>query len=311
MDRTLVDNDDAMIGIIWSRRKTLKAGFGALLSGGIAASLFSCASKSSSTAATTTQTDAIDLPAHEPLVASPALTEGPFFVDEKLNRSNLLAGTTRQTVVEGSPLLLNLKLLCLDARGNPVPLSGAQVDVWHSDAVGIYSDENYPMNPEVTSGQQWLRGYQLVDSAGMARFSTIVPGWYDGRTPHIHFKVRQFSSSKQQTAEFTSQLFFQDQTLNQVYTKSPYDSRGSRRMSNTDDGIYTERLKDGSYSGDHQLLRLVPAADGYTTQFTIVLTDASLHDGREQRNEGPDRGAGGGPGGPPNAELGRPLPWIF
>ena len=271
-----MDNDDALIGTIWSRRRTLKAGLGALIGGGMASGLLSCVSATTGRQPASVSSASPPVQSH-PLIASPAMTEGPFFVDEKLNRTNLLAGTTRPAVVNGTPLQLNLNVLCLDAKGNAIPYSGAQIDVWHSDTAGIYSDEDDPINPEVTSGQRWLRGYQLIDTAGKATFSTVVPGWYEGRTPHIHFKVRQFSTAKQKTAEFTSQFFFDDKLLNQIYANAPYNKRGSRQMLNTDDGIYSERLKDGSLSGEHQLLSLVPIGHGYSSEFTIVLTDASLH----------------------------------
>jgi len=283
-----MDNDDAMIGTIWSRRQALRMGLGALVGGGMVASFIGCST-----------TDPSVSVARQPLLVSPALTEGPFFVDEKLNRSNLLAGATRPAVINGAPLQLNLGVLKLDAAGNAAPLTGAQVDVWHCDTLGIYSDENNPMNAEITSGERWLRGYQLVDSTGAVRFSTIVPGWYNGRTPHIHFKVRQFSPAKQQTAEFTSQFFFADDTLGRVYAKSPYSAQGRRNMLNTDDGIYSERIKDGSLAGAHQLLPLTRAGgNGYSSQFTIVVSDASLQDGSGPERGGPRGGPDGGPGGP-------------
>jgi protocatechuate 3,4-dioxygenase beta subunit len=287
-----MDNDDTIIGTIWSRRQAMKRGLGALIGGGIVVNFLGCAGSSQPIAATVI---------HTPLLVTPALTEGPFFVDEKLNRSNLLAGTTRSAVINGAPLDLNLTILRLDNAGNAAPLTGAQVDVWHSDTAGIYSDENNPMNAEVTSGQRWLRGYQLVDTSGNVQFSTIVPGWYNGRTPHIHFKVRQFSPSKQQTAEFTSQFFFADEALDRIYAKPPYNARGRRNMLNTDDGIYSQPIKDGSAAGSHQLLALVPTtSQGYKTQFTIIVSDASLHDRSERGPGGPGFGPGGGRGGGPD-----------
>jgi protocatechuate 3,4-dioxygenase beta subunit len=293
-----MDNDDAIIGTIWSRRQAIKRGLGTLIGGGIAVNFIGCATSNPPIAAAAIQ---------KPLVVTPALTEGPFFVDEKLNRSNLLAGTTRPAVINGTPLELNLSILRVDTAGNASPLVGAQVDVWHSDTAGIYSDENNPMNAEVTSGQRWLRGYQLVDGTGSAQFSTIVPGWYNGRTPHIHFKIRQFSQAKQQTAEFTSQFFFADDALDRIYARPPYNARGRRDMLNTDDGIFSQPLPDGSAAGSHQLLTLAPsAAGGYRTQFTIIVSDAALHD-RSEHGPGGLRGPGGGPdGGPDGGPNGGP-----
>lgn len=273
-----MDNDDAIVGRIFTRREALiaaaKAGFGLALTGGIARA-------------------AIRQPAPRRvhLVASPALTEGPFFVDENLNRSDLTAGTTRAAVRDGVPLALSFAVYKLaDAEFKPLP--GAHVDVWHADAHGVYSDESNPMNHEDTSGETWLRGYQVADRNGAARFKTIVPGWYMGRAAHIHFKIRQFSAARQTAGEFTSQLFFDDALLDHVYAKEPYRSRGARDLRNRDDGIFNERQVDGAFAGSHLLLKLdqSPKTGGYAAHFAVALTDETLH-GHHDRFPG---GHGGG-----------------
>jgi dolichol-phosphate mannosyltransferase len=73
--------------------------------------------------------------------------------------------------------------------------------------------------------------------------------------------VRQFSPSKKQTADFTSQFFFADDALDRIYAIAPYNARGQRTMRNGDDGIFSETLKDGSTAGSHQMLAPKPAAD--------------------------------------------------
>lgn len=226
------------------------------------------------------------------LVASPELTEGPFFVDEKLNRSDLVAGSRRSTVANGLPLHLAFSVYKLVGKDYK-PLVGAHVDVWHADVAGVYSDESNPMNHEDTSHQTWLRGYQLTDATGIAHFKTIFPGWYPGRCPHIHFKVRTFSTSNNATAEFTSQVFFRDNDADKIYSVEPYASRTSRDTTNENDGVFSERQFDGTMAGSHMLLDLVKAerSRGYAAQFAIVLTDANLKAGNRRR--GP-----GGPGGP-------------
>jgi protocatechuate 3,4-dioxygenase beta subunit len=97
------------------------------------------------------------------------------------------------------------------------------VDVWHADAAGIYSDESV----ENMTGQTFLRGYQITDLNGAGTFKTIVPGWYSGRTIHIHVMIRTLSSTGTALTEFSTQLFF-DQTLIDALTTSvsPYSSRG-------------------------------------------------------------------------------------
>jgi protocatechuate 3,4-dioxygenase beta subunit len=108
------------------------------------------------------------------------------------------------------------------------------VDIWHCDASGIYSDVQ-----GVTSGQNFLRGYQVTDANGRASFTTIYPGWYSGRTVHIHVKVRLFDAASNTTTEATTQVFFDDSFTDSVYgSVSPYSSRPSRDVRNAGDGIY-------------------------------------------------------------------------
>jgi hypothetical protein len=87
------------------------------------------------------------------------------------------------------------------------------------------------------SSRKFLRGYQVTDANGVAAFSTIYPGWYNGRAVHIHFKLRLYAGSTK-TYEFTSQFFFDDALTDAVYAQSPYSSRSSRDTRNASDGIY-------------------------------------------------------------------------
>ena len=114
------------------------------------------------------------------------------------------------------------------------PIVGAQVDLWHASAAGVYSN----LAPEGTPDEQYLRGYQLTDSTGATHFTTIYPGWYSGRTPHIHFKVRG------KGFEFTSQWYFDDAISDQVFAAAPvYGGRSQRtRRRNGDDFLFERRL---------------------------------------------------------------------
>ena len=134
---------------------------------------------------------------------TPAKTVGPYFVDEKLSRSDVRANTSDGAVQAGVPLTLTLQVF--DADNSCAPVQGATVDIWHANASGLYSDES----ANGTAGQNWLRGYQTTDADGLVTFTTIYPGWYTGRAVHIHFKVRIYDGSTE-TLEFTSQLFFAD-----------------------------------------------------------------------------------------------------
>jgi protocatechuate 3,4-dioxygenase beta subunit len=269
-----MDNDDATVGTILSRRDalTLAARAGSFLAfGGVLMR----------------DADAVYQARAQQevrLVASPALTEGPFFVDEKLNRSDLIGETTRAAVKNGAPLALTVRLYKL-TDGKFAPLAGAMVDIWHCDAEGVYSDEDNPMNHENTAGQKWLRGYQVSDANGLVKFSTIVPGWYGGRTTHIHFKVRQTLDGK--TKEFTSQLFFHDAVVDGIYVNAPYVLRGTREARNATDGIYSERQVDGTSAGEQLLLDLHKADKGYRAEYSVVLTDDSLKAGRRRGFGGP------------------------
>lgn len=266
---SLMQNDDDPVGTIFSRRDALtlvaKAGLG--LS---AASLFGVSRAQESANAPAQRVN---------LVASPALTEGPFFVDEKLNRSDLLEGTTRQSVVKGLPLELELVVLKLSGDKTE-PLDGCQVDIWHCDASGVYSDENHPMNHENTAGQKWLRGYQSSNKDGKVVFKTIFPGWYPGRTTHIHFKVRKMATNRSVNAEFTSQLFFRDADIRGVYKNPPYPSQDVPDGTNLRDNIFAEKQVDGTVAGDHLTLELAKSGAGLKGRFVILLTDKTF---RSQR----------------------------
>lgn len=197
-------------------------------------------------------------------IAKPALTEGPYFVDEKLNRSDIRTDPTTGAVSAGVPLILQFNI---NGLNNCAPVPGAYVDIWHCDAAGAYSDISNGAGQANTSGKKYLRGYQITHSNGEVQFTTIYPGWYSGRATHIHFKIRLFADSTK-TYEFTSQLFFDDTLTDQVYMQSPYNSRGARNTRNNNDGIY-------SGGGSQLLLSLTPSGQGYAATFNIALQGIS------------------------------------
>ncbi len=160
-------------------------------------------------------------------VVTPTATEGPFFVDGTLNRSDLTAGARGPAVAGGMPLALNVSVYRVSGTAC-APLVGAQVDLWHSGIDGAYS--------EGTRDESYLRGHQLTDSTGAAHFTTIYPGWYRGRTPHIHFKVRG------ERFEFTSQWYFDDAISDKVFAVEPYSRRGTRTRRNGSDFLFERRL---------------------------------------------------------------------
>lgn len=282
-----LENDDAPVGRILTRREILGlfGGAGAAL---LVGSGFMRVLAQDATAEATS--DAI-----ASCVVRPALTEGPYFVDEMLNRSDIRVDPTDGSVKEGVPLYLTFRVSQMSDSAC-IPLAGAQVDIWHCDAQGVYSDVDDPGFSTV--GQKWLRGYQVTDASGIAAFTTIYPGWYSGRTVHIHFKIRTDPASDS-GYEFTSQLFFDDTLTDKVYQAEPYASKGTRNTRNNTDNIYAD-------GGDQLLLNLVEQDDGYAATFDIALDlsqpSPSVGTGGDGFPGGnpPPGGRGGGRGNPPS-----------
>src|SRR5438132_1078515 len=166
-------------------------------------------------------------------VVRPEQTEGPYFVDERLNRSDIRSDPSDGSVKDGIPLQLVLRVSQISGNGC-TPLAGAMVDLWQCDALGVYSDVRDRSFD--TSGKKFLRGYQVTDNHGSAEFITIYPGWYPGRTVHIHFQIRTDAASRRGD-EFTSQLYFEESTTDKIHLQVPYVSRGRRTPTNTMAGI--------------------------------------------------------------------------
>jgi protocatechuate 3,4-dioxygenase beta subunit len=160
-------------------------------------------------------------------VLAPELTEGPYYIaGEKVRRN----------ITEGRPgIALALHLTVLDASSCSA-IKGAAVDVWHCDALGNYSGLN-------GSGTTFMRGIQRTNAHGLAVFHSVYPGWYTGRTVHIHVKVHVGGS-----VVHTGQLFFHDSLTDRVYKRSPYNTRGSRDTRNAQDSIYRNGGKKGLLS---------------------------------------------------------------
>lgn len=231
-------SDDDQTGRLLTRREALALlGGAAMLAGGvrpgIAQSLPSC-------------------------IVTPEQTEGPFFTDVRLNRSDIRSDPADKSVREGALLNLNLRVSSIGSAGC-VALAGAMVDVWHCDAAGEYSDSN-----RSTAGRKFLRGHQLTDANGGARFTTIYPGWYPGRAVHIHFKVRVIAGPAL-GHEFTSQLYFDEAVTDRVFARAPYSARGARsRTLNGSDGLFRR-------GGSRLMLALAEAGPGYAGEFHIGL----------------------------------------
>lgn len=163
-----MDNDDRPVGRVLSRREVLAllgAAGAVVITGRFSAALAQAASGGT--------TEASAVPA---CVVRPEQTEGPYYVDERLERSDIRVEPTDGSVKAGVPLALTFRISQIGE--SCAPLAGATVDVWHCDAQGDYSDVTDRTEGFDTVGQTWLRGYQVTDENGEVTFKTIYPGWY-------------------------------------------------------------------------------------------------------------------------------------
>lgn len=266
-DHILLDDDDAPVGRVLSRREVLTllgAGAGAtLLAACVPQAISSAASASASapaasaTAAASAAASGIAVPS---CVMVPELTEGPYYVDGVMERSDIRTDPNGGEARPGVPLALTFAVARV-AGDACTAFEGAVVDVWHCDALGEYSGVSGPGQSD-QGGSRWLRGYQVTDANGLATFTTVYPGWYSGRAVHIHFKVRTNPASNS-GSELTSQLFFPDDLSRELFTsRDPYAAKGEQDVTNDRDGIY------GQSNGQ---LTLSPseASEGYAATFAL------------------------------------------
>ena len=231
---------------------------------------------------------------------TPGETEGPYWVDELLNRSDIRADPATGAVALGLPMTLAINVSSL-VNNAITPLPGAYVDIWHCNAVGLYSD----IAAEGTTGHKFLRGYQVTNAHGNVQFVTVYPGWYVSRTAHIHFRVRMYNAATNTvTFNFTSQLFFNDAVTTDVYNHVfPYTQRPNRDTTNATDSVFNTPVTYNGVtqtSGNELLLRLSENRTRGIASFNVVV---DLSTGG---NAGGSTPPTGGPGGPPPGGSGGP-----
>ncbi len=197
-------------------------------------------------------------------------TQGPYYFDVDMIRSDIREDRA------GVPLHLAVRVQDADTCE---PISNAVVDVWHCDAVGVYSGFEAasrsagggpPGGPPVggdgrpgatvTDDETFLRGAQVTNPDGVVEFTTVYPGWYTGRTVHIHAKVHLDSATL-----VTTQFYFDEAISEQVYAQAPYNQHAGRDTFNDTDGIINS-------GGQPPMLTLSQEGEGWLGVITVGVT---------------------------------------
>jgi len=177
-------------------------------------------------------------------VLTPEMTEGPYYLD---------GDKVRRDIREGRPgTRLDLATTVVDVSTCKA-IKGAAVDIWHCDAGGTYSG----FAQEGTEGKTFMRGIQRTNAKGLATFVTVYPGWYSGRTVHIHVQV-----SLGGNVLHTGQLFFPEALTDAVYRRAPYNRRPGRDTRNATDSIFRN-------GGSKSVLKLAKTKAGYAARITM------------------------------------------
>jgi protocatechuate 3,4-dioxygenase beta subunit len=219
-----------------SRRQAL-AGFGSLTLGALIAA---CDDDGSQKSSVRDRTSPSEFDRAGRCTQTAELTEGPFYFEVDKVRSDVREDR------EGVPLRLGIRV-----RQAPKcePVANAVVDIWHCDAEGSYAER----------GETYLRGLQVTNGDGVVEFTTVYPGWYPGRTVHIHAKVHL-----DKRTVLTTQLYFDDEVTARVFVGDPYPGESNRDGFNSTDGLYRQDLE----------LTLSKAGQGYRGLITLDVARA-------------------------------------
>jgi protocatechuate 3,4-dioxygenase beta subunit len=176
-------------------------------------------------------------------VLTPEQTEGPYYIAGEKLRRDVTEGRP------GVPLLLRLRIV--DAS-TCRPVKGAAVDIWHADALGVYSGFG-----SGSANRTFMRGIQKTDATGLVRFRSVWPGWYQGRTVHIHVKVHVAGN-----VVHTGQLYFPDSITDKVFRRKPYNRRPKRTTRNANDFVFAQ-------GGKRSMLRVREGGNAYVAAITM------------------------------------------
>ena len=194
-----------------------------------AAAIAACGS--SPTAATTTTTTTIPPTRNAACAVTPSETRGPY--PDTTGMINNQAFYRRDITEGKSGLPLTLTLTVVNTNNGCSAISGVQVEVWQCDATGNYSEYSQPgFNG---SGQTFLRGVQTTDANGQVTFTTIYPGWYQGRATHIHVDVYRSG-----TIIKTTQVAFPESISAAVYASGVYAAKGQSPTGNASDNVFSD-----------------------------------------------------------------------
>jgi protocatechuate 3,4-dioxygenase beta subunit len=177
---------------------------------------------------------------------TPTETEGPFPSVTSLFRSDIREGKP------GTTLTLTIKVV--NVNSSCAGVANANVEIWHVDAAGNYSEYGSQ------SAQTYLRGIQTTNASGEATFTTIYPGWYAGRATHIHVEVKINGTPVKVT-----QMAFPDAVNATVHTTGVYASRGTNPIANAADGILSDSLSSELVTPSGS------ASSGYAATFQVAI----------------------------------------
>lgn len=215
---------------------------------------------------------------------TPEVTEGPYYFDPEVTRADIREERA------GVPLRLRIRVLDASCR----PMANARVGVWHCDAQGLYSGYSNQPGGISTEGEKFLRGNLTTDANGDAAFTTIYPGWYQGRTTHIHQKIYIGDRNV-----LTAQIFLPDALSEYIYLNAPAYARSETRDTlNAQDDIAAQQ-------GRTMFGAVKEETDFFELSVTVGVNPE--HESAEGQMPGgrPPGGEGGRPPGPP-PEGGRP-----
>lgn len=293
LDRPAEDVEDQGLAFDLATAVTRRGTLGVLGAGAVTAVLTACTGGSVTTGNATTGGTSTGGGASgtssSSLTEMPGETAGPYPGDGSngqdvletsgVERSDLTTSIDSDTTAEGVPLEITMNII--DMAGSDVPMEGAAVYLWQCDAAGRYS-----MYTEEIAEETYLRGVQITDSSGKVTFTSIFPGCYAGRWPHLHFEVFPDAESivEASNAILTSQIALPEAASNEVFSLEEYagSAENLAQLTLETDGIFSDSFAQqlAVLSGD--------STSGYAFSIDIPI---------DTTTEPETGGMGGGPGG--------------